>query len=63
MKLFRVEFSTTIYGSIEIEAVDEQDAEEQFSVDSISDFDDDKISACIDNIVEVKSKKRIKNKK
>lgn len=61
MKKYKIYFSTMIYGETTIEAFDEEDAREQFSVDSISDFNDERIQADIDEVVlvrETKAKKK-----
>ena len=58
-KKFLIYFETTIYGTKEIEAWDEEDAREQFCVDSIYDYDDGGIrNAEITDIVEVKPRRK-----
>lgn len=60
-KKYRVYFSATITGYRDVEAFDEEDAEEQVrGVASIDDFDDNQIFAEVDEIVEIKDKKRKK---
>lgn len=60
-KKYRVYFSATITGYRDVEAFDEEDAEEKVrGVTSIDDFDDNQIFAEVDEIVEIKDKKRKK---